>query len=287
MNKLSGIVLFLGISLFASSCSILGKGRKYKSKSKITAITADTTAIAVASIPVASQPAAPATVDSSALLVAEVAPLWQKRLDYKTFSGKAKVNYEGDGNSQEFTANFRVKKDSIIWITITGLGGLVQVARIYITPDSLYMLKILEREAVIMPLKDAAKILPTPVEFSSLQNLIVGDPLRDGKIVSASRSPEQWTIEVADNSYQQRITYSKVDSTINTALLRTTDNSSQAVTQYDTYADVRDRKISTHRVVNLKNGNDTYMAEMNFVSSDFDQPLEFPFSIPRNYKIKK
>jgi hypothetical protein len=286
MNKLSGIALFLACSLLASSCSLL-KGKGHKSKSKIANITTDTTAIAATTV----QPAvAPSTIDSVAANAArleEVAPLWQKRLQYHTFSGKAKVSYEGGGNSQEFTANFRVKKDSVIWIAITGLGGLVPVARIYITPDSFYMVNMLEREVTTMPLSQAAKLLPTPVEFSSLQNLIVGEPLRDGKIVNASNAGDQWVLDIADGSYLQRIAYGKTDSTMRSAQLRTINNSSQAVTQFDGYETIRDRKLSTHRVINLKNGNDTYLVDMNFVNSDFDQALEFPFSIPKNYKVKK
>jgi hypothetical protein len=288
MNKIAGIVLFFALSCATTSCGILGKGgKKHKEKNKTVAVAETPPMVAVVPVPpVAVVP--PANVEPERKsIVTSVAPLWAKRLAYKTFSGKAKVNYKGPGTSQEFTANFRIKKDSVIWIMITGLGGLVPVARIYITPDSFFMVNMLQREATRMPLKDAAKLLPAPVEFSSLQNLIVGEPLRDGKITDAVDTANTWVLAIADNSYQQRIAYSKMDSTMQHAQLATiAPNGPHGVMDYRNYTVVRDRKLSTNRIVNLQNSTDTYQFEMNFVNSDFDQVLEFPFSIPRNYKVK-
>ena len=67
--------------------------------------------------------------DSIALvkkLIDELTPLWKNRFVYTTFSGKAKVRYESPDDQQEFTAHFRIRKDSIIWIAITGLGAWCQ-----------------------------------------------------------------------------------------------------------------------------------------------------------------
>ena len=59
------------------------------------------------------------------------------------------------------------------------------------------------------------------------------------------------------------------------------------MTDYGDYEVVNSRKISTHRVLKLVNGNDNYLLEMNFIKNDFDEVIDFPFSIPRNYSYKK
>jgi len=221
-------------------------------------------------------------------LIDTLTPLWHTRLSYTTFSGKAKMKYQGPSDKQDFTANFRIKKDSVIWIAVTAVGGMVQVARIYVTPDSFFMVNYLQKEAFRMPLSQAAKVLPVAIDFSTLQNLIVGEPLVDkGKITDATSFGGAWSIEVTDVNYVQRIAYNKEDSTMRTGQLRTADpNGPQAMIQYGNYETNEGKKTSTGRVVNIQNGADQYSLDMNFTRIDFDQPLEYPFSIPDKYTIK-
>lgn len=221
-------------------------------------------------------------------LIGELTPLWQTRFVYKSFSGKAKVHYEGPDDNQEFTAHFRIRKDSLIWIAVTGLGGMVQVARIYITPDSFIMVNQMQKEVTRIPLDMAAKVLPTKVDFATLQRLVVGEPLRDGTITNATNFGGAWSLRVEDSSYIQIVTYNKADSTMRTGQLRTRDpNGPQAMIEYGGYEMMNNQKVSTNRVINIQNGNDIYMLDMNFQRTDFDLELDYPVSIPSTYTLKE
>ncbi|MFI5196553.1 MAG: DUF4292 domain-containing protein [Chitinophagales bacterium] len=221
-------------------------------------------------------------------LIDELTPLWQTRFVYKTFSGKAKVHYEGPDENQEFTAHFRIRKDSLIWIAITGLGGMVQVARIYVTPDSFIMVNQMQKEVTRIPLDKAAKVLPAKVDFKSLQRLVVGEPIRDGVITNATNFGGSWSLRVEDSSYIQLIIYNKADSTVRSGQLRTRDpNGPQAIIECGGYVMINNRKLSTNRVINIQNGNDVYMLDMNFMRTDFDLELDYPVSIPSTYTLKE
>ena len=221
-------------------------------------------------------------------LIDSLSPLWQKHFTYTTFVGKAKMHYEGSGINQEFTANFRVKKDSIIWVAVTALGGMVQVARVYITPDSFYLVNYIQKEAYRMPISQAAKLLPVPIDFSTIQNLIVGEALRSGgNITDAATLPDVWSKQVEDSNYIQQIAYNKADSTMRSGLLRIRGASGmQGTIQYSNYSLTDSRLFSLDRNINIQNAGDQYTLDMSFVNADFDQPLEYPFSIPRNYTMK-
>jgi hypothetical protein len=236
----------------------------------------DTTAVAVA----------PDTSSAKKALIEALTPIWKKRLDYKTFSGKARVHFEGPDDKQEFTANIRIKKDSAIWINASAFG--ITAARILITPDSIFMLMQLKKEYMKMALKDAGKILPAKVDFASLQHLILGEPLCEGVVEDAASFGGTWTLEAEDTSYIQRVTYNKGDTTIRTCQLRTRRiNGPQISSQFGEYEKVGDRRISTQRVINIQNGADIYSLDMIFLKEDFDEQLEFPFSIPNSYSKAK
>lgn len=285
MNRfILGVALFvLGCSLHSCSFRKLVKGKK----PEVYVFKADSVA-KLDSVAVSGKDSLTAVTDSVAIIkkmIEEVAPLWATRLQYRTFSGKAKMHMEAPDDKQEFTAHFRVKKDSIIWINITALGGL-SFARIFVTPDSFFLLNNMQKTAIAIPLANAAKVLPSRIDFASLQNLIIGEPLRDGEITGVANMADKWVLHVEDTSYIQEVTYNKSDSAMSAAQLLTYQpNGPKAITRYGKYEQADGRRISTDRVLNLQNGNDFYTLEMNFNKVNFDENLEFPFSIPKSYKV--
>jgi hypothetical protein len=220
--------------------------------------------------------------------VASFAPVLNKQLQFTTFSGKAKMHYEGKGQKQEFTSHIRIIKDKVIWVSVTALGGIVQVARIYVTPDTFKLLNYLEMEVTIMPLAEAKKVLPAPVDFSILQNLIVGNVLRTGgTLTDATDLGGVLSLQVEEPDVVEQITYSKADTTIKSLQLRSTGaNLMTGLIQFMNYEMVSNRKFAMNRDVLVINDGDQYKLDMNFNNPVFDLPVDVPFSIPKNYKVK-
>jgi hypothetical protein len=296
MNRPLYGTLLLIFPVCLSSCSTkLFHGKHKKKTTDTTVATAKTDTTALVNIPVKPVTAIvdsavprPALPDPAMKeLMATLTPVWTKRLSYKTFSGKAKMSYEFPNSSNDFTANFRIRKDSAIWVNVSGLGGAISVARIFITPDSFFLINYLQKEITVLAIKDAAKILPTAVDFQQLQNLIVGEPLRAGTITNALSLPAMWNITAEDTSYLQHISYLQKDTTmIQSQLTTEKPGGPVAVVDYTNYESISNRKISTKRTINVQNADKHYSIDMNFVNLDFDKELEYPFSLPKNYHLK-
>ncbi|HXS37819.1 MAG TPA: DUF4292 domain-containing protein [Flavipsychrobacter sp.] len=284
MNKyIIGIVILLGLSI--NACKISKKATVNNVTVDTTKVITDTT---VVTKPVVDSSKPSLITGEKKVLIASLSPLLQQKINYTTFSGKAKMNFEGPDMKQEFTANIRIRKDSIIWVAITALGGLVQVARVGITPDSITIINYLQKEVTKMPLTQAAKLLPTPVDFSSLQNFIVGNTLiAPGNVTDATDSGGTWSLQEEDSNYIQQVTYNKSDTTMSLSQLKAKTNSGpQAMIQYGNYEIIGGQKLSASRTVNIQNAGLQYYLDMNFANADFDQQLDYPFSIPKNYTIK-
>lgn len=84
-----------------------------------------------------------------------------------------------DGEKKtSFKANIRVKKDSIIWVSISPALG-VEVARLVITPDSLKLISKVPGDKYyylgdFSMMSDMAK---TDIDFEMVQNLLVGNAI--------------------------------------------------------------------------------------------------------------
>jgi len=295
MNKLLLCVLGLILLMFQYSCSFHHHSRKKfktfsNSKDSVLAIKTDSITLIekhpvnIAKADSVAQKAVPkvAIPDYGFLMQS-----WNNRLAYNTFSGKAKVHYTSTDQDQEFTINFRIRKDSLIWMAITAMGGMVQAARVAITPDSICMINYLQSEYTSLPLSQVAKILPTKVDFSVMQNLIVGYPAYGGPITKSDTTNDGWYLETEDSFYQQHISYNRLDTLMAESQIRTVNTGGpRAKVTYKDYDALESRKIATRRTVYVENGNETYLMELKFVNFNFDQPLEFPFSVPKNYARK-
>lgn len=221
------------------------------------------------------------------LLMTALAPLLMNEIDYKTFSGKAKMHYASNDQKQEFVSHIRIHKDSVIWVNVTAAAGMVSVARIYITPDSILLLNHLQKEVHKLAITDANKLLPISVNFALVQNLLIGNLLKKGGTATdATDFGGTWTLSVEDTDMDQQIGFNKTDSTIRSLQMRTKDDSVQGMVQYGGYENTNGRKFATERVLTISNSGEPHYLDMNFNKAEFDLPVELPFNIPKNYKLK-
>ncbi|MDX1665598.1 MAG: DUF4292 domain-containing protein [Saprospiraceae bacterium] len=90
-------------------------------------------------------------------------------------SAKAKVGYQDDYVSVNGSATLAIRKDSLIWMSVRKLG--FEVARVQITPDSVYVIDRLSNEYSVKSLQSLADSYQLPANFSALQALLLGNPI--------------------------------------------------------------------------------------------------------------
>ncbi|MDX2003232.1 MAG: DUF4292 domain-containing protein [Chitinophagales bacterium] len=100
------------------------------------------------------------------------------QINFEWFSAKAKCEYDDGKHNHNFTANIRMQRDSVIWVSITSLMG-IEVARILISPDSIELIDKLKKDYVKQPFSFLETYAPYPLDISLLQDMIVGNYLLD------------------------------------------------------------------------------------------------------------
>lgn len=216
-------------------------------------------------------------------------PLLNNTIPFSTFKGKAKMTYIGGGMNQDFTANIRMAKDSIIWIHVTAGMGLVNVARILITPDSFNLVNYLDKSGMKLHISEANQMLPAQVDFKTLQSFIIGEVLQTPyQRVTATRDMENtWAVDIQGLNTNQLVNYSKTDSTIHSLQVLSTNGGFAGVIQFGNYALVSSRKFSLNRDININSNSELHHLDMSFNNASFDEPLDFPFTIPDSYSLNK
>ncbi len=208
---------------------------------------------------------------------------------FSTFKGKAKMTYSGGGMSQDFTANIRMAKDSIIWIHITAGMGLVNVARILITPDSFSLVNYLDKTGMKLHISEANQLLPAQVDFKTLQSFIIGEVLQTPyqRVAGTQDMGDTWVVDIQGLNTNQLVNYSKMDSTINNLQVLSTNGGFAGVIQFDNYTLVNSRKFALNRDININSNNELHHLDMIFNNAGFDETFDFPFTIPDSYSLNK
>jgi hypothetical protein len=208
-------------------------------------------------------------------------------IDFNTFSGTVKVDYRGgDGKSYDFNAFLRMKKDSIIWVSINAALG-IEAFRLLITPDSVKVLNKLDKVAQFRTLAYLQDVTKLPIDFHTLQDILIGNPVYFDRnnIISVKIEESAISLTSIGNLFKHFLTISNADYVVMNSKLddREPGRSRTAVLVYDSYETKGNVKFATKRKISVAEKS-TLEVSLDYKQFDFNENLNYPFSVPKNYK---
>jgi len=106
-----------------------------------------------------------------------ISPTW--------LSLNSKMTIEKQGQYSKVNTSIRVKKDSIIWISLKAPLGL-EVLRLMLTPDSVYLMSRLEKNYLVKPFKYIKQSIKSDINFFQLQEILFASPTINSKLLNVS-----------------------------------------------------------------------------------------------------
>lgn len=209
----------------------------------------------------------------------------KKYIDYNTFNATINADfYSIDTKEKNLILNIRIKKDSVIWINVS--KSVFNAARIIITKDTLIIINKLSNEVTIRPYSYLQKVIQIPLEFASLEELLIGNPLYFALPINTLQKNANTTtllttnalfkhlLTISNNNYE--IQRSKLDD-IEVTRNRTVDIS------YDDYETKNGISFSQNRTILIseKNKIEVYL---KFKKYAFNEVQTYPINIPNSYK---
>jgi hypothetical protein len=170
MNKT--LIFLLASTLFFTSC----KRRQINQSANVPVLTDSTNVVSMDSI----------SRDSAKIIIADVPVKVAENeddkvkiedIDFKYLKAKSKVLYKTAKESQNFSVAIRMKKDSLIWLSVTyGIFG--EVARALITQDSAYISavnnKTLKKEYHKYSFMELSAEYNFDLSYNIIQSAIIG-----------------------------------------------------------------------------------------------------------------
>lgn len=135
----------------------------------------------------------PAASDSASKVVNALDRIRKDHIEFSTFSANVKINYsDSKGKNYDVNAFIRMKKDSVIWVSLNAVLG-IEAFRVLITPDTVSVLDKINKTIQFHSFDYLREVTNLPVDFSTLQELIIGNPVYLDTNVVAYKESEEFT----------------------------------------------------------------------------------------------
>ncbi|MEE1946879.1 DUF4292 domain-containing protein [Pedobacter sp. KR3-3] len=209
-----------------------------------------------------------------------------KDLSFNTLAlkGKTKLDINGDENS--VTINIRIQKDKKIWAIITAAGGIVEVARAVITPDSLLLLNKLEKTYTKKPFSYIYNFTNKQISFGLLQAIFAGNTIPEFTTMDANLVQENgvWVLSGNSGDLAYRTLFNTLlkpaEVTLNDA------KAAQALkVSYGKYTPVNNALFPSSVKINTMSGEKKINIEIEFTKIESNVPVDFPFTVPKNFQV--
>lgn len=212
------------------------------------------------------------------------------KIDYNYFSAKVNIEYDDAAKEEHYDFNsfIRVQKDSVIWMSIIAALG-IEGFRVKITPDSVFVLDKVAKTYQARSLDYIREVAQIPFDFKTLQNLIIGNNIYiDSSVTYYSDGGDNIMLQTEGDEFTHLFTIDKAENKIyNNKIDDMHDNHNRTLTiANQAFANISDFFFPTERKITISDKKLITIA-LKYKQVDFNnQKLNFPFSIPRNYKRK-
>jgi len=211
-----------------------------------------------------------------------------KQLKFNTLSLKAKATLDIAGDANDVTMNFKMKDKETIWVSVTALGGMAEVARALITPDSIKIMNRMKSEYLKKPFSYIYNFTNKQVNFNTLQAILTGNAM--GEFLTAESDVKQengvWVVSGSKSELDYKLLFNTLFKVSETNLNDAKNGQALKVT-YTDYQKLNESLFPSALQIKTLSKAKKINIDLQFVKIDGNVPVDFPFSVPKRFAVVK
>lgn len=210
----------------------------------------------------------------------------KNKFDKNTLSADLKVNFNRKGRSQNANIKLKIEKDKQIWMSANVFG--FPVAKALITPNRVSYYIKLNKTYFDGDFSEINKLLGAELDFTMLQNLLLGDALFEMKAKNYEASIDQKAhllSPVEGNDLVDLLFWiHPLNYKIEKQEIRTFESNRFLSVAYSNYTEIDATPIPGRVEIVAKDDKNNASIRFDFKSVKLDEELTFPYKIPSGYK---
>ena len=228
--------------------------------------------------------------------------LWVKRFS---------ANYESKGKSQNVKGSIKILRDSIIMVQVNAPTGILEVARMYITPDSVKVLDRLKKKYTVSDFVYLSNKLNMDVDFYTLQSILTNEIFQlqnfnerqrpfirsfkgkviDNKYVFITDKASKVERKIRKDKYWKLHKFNYQRFEIDPSLMKITDvlvkefgEERDISLKYRDFINLDGQKFPSELVFKVKDSIQSVSCKLKYNKLVIDQELKFPFKVSSKFE---
>ena len=210
--------------------------------------------------------------------------------EFEYLNTKTKIQYKDADRSVSTSATIRIKKDSIIWMSLTPFLG-IEVARAIITQDSMVLMNRLNREYMVYEFQSLSEKFQFEISYDLIQSMILGHmPLEYQELNEIVSSKQYYIVKQKSGPYSIENYFNKEWMKLQKVEVSEEPKKNKMTLEFDNHVKVENFTIPYHSLISLdyEHGKEVINTEVNIKHghAELASMLRFPFEIPSRYVRK-
>lgn len=210
---------------------------------------------------------------------------YSNKKDFNTLYIKSAVNYKDQKQSQNVTAEIKIKKDEKILVSIRFLG--ITMAKALITPDEVKYYEKINGKYFEGNYAGLSQWLGTDLDFQKVQNMLVGqafDNLNKGKF-KTTIADKMYKLENTSDANTNKAFYFEAEHFLikKQEIIQTSKGRMLQVT-YPNHKEFSEAILPLNLVIEAVQNNGKTNISIDYNAFTFNEELSFPYSVPDAYE---
>ena len=205
--------------------------------------------------------------------------------DFKTIYIKSSVRYEDDKQSQNVSAEIRIKKNEIISVSLRFLG--ITMAKALITPNKVQYYEKIGGKFFEGNYSALTQFLGTDLDFTKVQNLFIGQALDDLTKEKYKNSIEDklYKLEnILDEKTKKTFYFDSESFHVTKQLISQSEQSRSLQIVYPEYKKYLEMNLPTSILIDALMEKGRTNIKIDYNSATFNEELNFPYAVPEGYE---
>jgi hypothetical protein len=201
---------------------------------------------------------------------------------FKTLNGRLAIDYSDGSTSQSVTVTLRMKRNEVIW-----LSAPLGVIKVYITPGKVSYYNKLQNEYFEGDFSFLSEILGTELDFSKLQNILLGQALLDLKdskyVLNYTEEAYQLKPEANPNWLKVLFEIEPNNFKLKSQQLSQPEKQRLMEVNYIGYQRVQGQLFPENLKIAASDLDGAVNVEIDYKQLELNRDLVFPYKVPKGY----
>lgn len=217
-----------------------------------------------------------------------------------TLSYDADITYIAGGSETGLDGMIRIRKDSIIWISIRKFG--LEAARVMLSQDSVWVMDRINSQYFTGDYLFFSKQYKLEVDYNLIESLLLANPLSDwsGDVVSEGCDdkvckisyPGRYRVNQGNKGSMpegsavtdQQVTFMKESGRLLSNTISIRGENRKLVSEYRTWKNLQQQLFPVKTELTVDNQGTLLVLKLDADSYKMNEPDTYPFKIPGMYK---